>query len=213
MRSCSNFFCWSALRCSQLSLTIDWRSALFYLASRIQVAHLVLSCVLFGSMAKLLFSLSMQSVLAPCSWFIFLIGKMILSMVIVLALKSSTIPYSFMVLVPRMRSYFGLLPFLYSTASFPFSIRVFEQVQLHPSSMLSPEDPFWSIPQLWNQPFWVWKQYGFVFAHKDKDDKCLTGPALFMLIVHVIVVAVVSILEFTPHYCYHCIVLLPSGGS
>ncbi len=68
MRSCSNFFSWLALRCLQLSLTIDWRSALFYLESRIKVACLVVSSVLFGSMATLLFSFSARSVLAPCRW-------------------------------------------------------------------------------------------------------------------------------------------------
>ncbi len=41
LSSCSNFFCWTALRCLQLSLTIDWRSAFWYLASRIRVTHLV----------------------------------------------------------------------------------------------------------------------------------------------------------------------------
>ncbi len=43
--SCSNFFCWLALRCMQLSLTTDWRSALIYLASRIRIARWVASCV------------------------------------------------------------------------------------------------------------------------------------------------------------------------
>ncbi len=104
MRSCNNFFCWLALRCLQLSLTIDWRSALLFFVSRIQVACLVLSCVLFGSMAKLLFSLSVQSVLAPGRWLMFLIGKMISSIVILLALKSSTIPKSVMVLVPGIHT-------------------------------------------------------------------------------------------------------------
>ncbi len=46
LRSCSNFFWWSALRCLQSSLTTDWRSALLYLASRICFARWVVSCVL-----------------------------------------------------------------------------------------------------------------------------------------------------------------------
>ncbi len=40
--------------------------------------------------------------LEPCSRLMFLIGKVISSMVIVLLLKSSTIPISFMVSLPRM---------------------------------------------------------------------------------------------------------------
>ncbi len=118
MRSCSNLFCWSALRCLQLLLTIDWRSALLYLASSILTARLVASCVLIGSLAKLvLLSFSAQSILCPCRWLMFLIGKVISSTVIALALKSSTIPNSFMVSVPRMRSYYGLLSSSYLTTS------------------------------------------------------------------------------------------------
>ncbi len=83
MRSCSNFFCWSALSCFLLSLAINWRSALLYFSLIIQVAHLVVSGVLFGSMAKLLFSFSTRSILEPCRWLIFLIGKIISSMIIV----------------------------------------------------------------------------------------------------------------------------------
>ncbi len=66
LRSCSNFFCWSALRCLQLSLTTDWRSALLYLAWRICVAHLVESCVLCGSMARLWVCLNTRRMLEPC---------------------------------------------------------------------------------------------------------------------------------------------------
>ena len=116
-RSCSNFFWFLALRCWQLFFTIDWRSAFAYLASRIRVTRLVASNVLSGSLAKLLFSLSARNVLEPCSRLMFLIGKVISSMVIVLFLKSSTIPNSFMVSLPRMRSYCGLLSLLYSTTS------------------------------------------------------------------------------------------------
>ena len=117
MRSCSNLFCWSALRCLQLSLTIDWRSALLYLASSIRTARLVVSFVLIGSLAKLLFSFSDRSILCLCRLLMFLIGKVTSSTVIVLALKSNTIPNSFMVSVPRMRSYCGLLFFSYLTTS------------------------------------------------------------------------------------------------
>ena len=47
----------------------------------------------------------------------FHIGKIISSIVVVLALKSSTIPNSFMVSVLRIRSYYGLLFFSYLTTS------------------------------------------------------------------------------------------------
>ncbi len=62
-RSCSNFFWWFALRCLQLCLTIDWRSAF---CASIQVARL--ACVLIGSLAKLSFSFCKQSVLASRRW-------------------------------------------------------------------------------------------------------------------------------------------------
>ena len=80
-----------------------------YLASSNHTAHLVASCVLSGSLAKELLSITAQSILCPCRFLMFLIGKVISLKVIVLALKSSTIPNSFMVSVPRMRSYCGLL--------------------------------------------------------------------------------------------------------
>jgi hypothetical protein len=91
----------------------DWKTSLLCFVSKIQDAHFVASCVLFCSMARLMFNFSAQSILAPCRWLMFLIGKMILSLVFVLALKSSRIPSSCMVSVPRMRSYCSLLPFSY----------------------------------------------------------------------------------------------------
>jgi hypothetical protein len=69
---------------------------------------LVASCVLFSFMAKLLFIFSAWCVLAPCRMLMFLIGKIISSMGIMLASKSSKIPNSFMVSVLKMRSYCGL---------------------------------------------------------------------------------------------------------
>ncbi len=109
------FFCWSALRCLQLSLTTDWRSALLYLASRICVARWVASCVLCGYMARLWLCFNAWRMLSPCRLLMFLIGKRISSMVIILSLKCKMIPNSFVVSVPRMRSYCGLLSLSYST--------------------------------------------------------------------------------------------------
>jgi hypothetical protein len=148
LRSCSNFFCWLALRCLQLSLTTDWRSALLYLASRIHVACSVASCVLCGSMARLWLCLSARSMLEPCRLLMILIGKMTSSMVIILSLKFKMIPNSFnghsannevilrpiiLVIFDHIRLHMG-----------PFAIRIFK-VQLHPGFMLRLEDPIQSI--------------------------------------------------------------------
>jgi hypothetical protein len=53
----------------------------------IQVARLVAYCVLIGSLAELLFSFCMQSVLAFLQMLDAIAGKVIESMVIVLALR------------------------------------------------------------------------------------------------------------------------------
>jgi hypothetical protein len=53
----------------------------------IQVAHLLVHCVLIGSLAELLFSFCMQSVLAFLQMIDAIIGELISSMVIALALK------------------------------------------------------------------------------------------------------------------------------
>jgi hypothetical protein len=57
------------------------------MGSSIQVAHLLASCVLIGSLAELLFSLYMRSVLAFLQMVDAITGKVMSSMVIVLALK------------------------------------------------------------------------------------------------------------------------------
>ncbi len=53
----------------------------------IQVAHLLAHCVLVGSLAELLFSFCMQSMLAFLQMFDAIISEVISSMVIALALK------------------------------------------------------------------------------------------------------------------------------
>jgi hypothetical protein len=57
------------------------------MVSSIQVAHLLAHCVLIGSLAEWLFSFCMQSVLAFLQMVDAIIGEVISSMVIVLALK------------------------------------------------------------------------------------------------------------------------------
>jgi hypothetical protein len=57
------------------------------MVSSIQVAHLLAHCVLIGSLAELLFSFRMWSVLAFLQMVEAIIGEVMSSMVIVLALK------------------------------------------------------------------------------------------------------------------------------
>jgi hypothetical protein len=68
------------------------------MVSSIQVAHLLAYCVLIGSLAKLLFSLGMQSVLAFLQMVDAITGKVISSMVIILAFKVHCDTQLFMVL-------------------------------------------------------------------------------------------------------------------
>ncbi len=63
MKKLQKLLWWFALRCLQLCLTIDWRSAF---CASVQVARLV--CVLIGSLAKLSSSFCKWSVLAPHRW-------------------------------------------------------------------------------------------------------------------------------------------------
>ncbi len=79
LRSCSKIFWYLALGCLQLSLRMDWRSTLLYLASDIWVTDLEASNVLFGSMVMLLISFNAWSVLAPCRRLMFLIGKWLIN--------------------------------------------------------------------------------------------------------------------------------------
>ncbi len=57
------------------------------MVSSIQAAHLVAHCVLIGSLAELLFSFCMQSVLAFLQMVDAITGRVMSSMVIVLAVK------------------------------------------------------------------------------------------------------------------------------
>jgi hypothetical protein len=57
------------------------------MVSSIQIARLLVQCVLIGSLAKLLFSFHMRSVLAFLQMVDAITGKVMSSMVIVLAFK------------------------------------------------------------------------------------------------------------------------------
>ncbi len=59
----------------------------FMMVPSIRVAHLLAHCVLIGSLAELLFSFCMQNVLAFLQMVDATTGKVVSSMVIVLALK------------------------------------------------------------------------------------------------------------------------------
>ncbi len=82
----------------------------------IRVARLLVHCVLIGSLAELLFSFCMQSVLAFLQMVDAVTGRVISSMVIILALKVHCDTQLFHGLVPRTRSCSGLLSLSYSTA-------------------------------------------------------------------------------------------------
>jgi hypothetical protein len=57
------------------------------MVSSIRVAHLLAHCVLIGSLAELLFSFCMQSVLAFLQMVDAITGKVMSSMIIVLAVR------------------------------------------------------------------------------------------------------------------------------
>ncbi len=82
----------------------------------IRIAHLLVHCVLIGSLGELLFSFRMWSVLAFLQMVDAITGKVISSMVIILALNVHWDTYLFHGLAPRTRSCSGLLSLLYSTA-------------------------------------------------------------------------------------------------
>jgi hypothetical protein len=107
------------LRCAQLFYTMLVRSALSYLASKMFTSRLVALRVLAGSWAKLELSLSALEMLGlSCRLLIFLMGRRISSMVVVLSLKSNTAPISCKVCLPMIRLYNGGGPLLgYSTVS------------------------------------------------------------------------------------------------
>ena len=116
--SSSLFWSWR-LRWVQLALTTDWRSTFSYLAFRIWTTHWVASFILCGSCAMLFFTGQAFSIFDVVRLLMSLIGKMISSIVISVVQKSRTIPLSFMVLHPRMRSYTGFVIWFlsYSTTS------------------------------------------------------------------------------------------------
>jgi hypothetical protein len=90
---------------------------LLFMVSSIQVAGLLVPCVLFGSLAKLSFSFHMWSVLEFLQMVDAITGKVMSSMVIVLAFYAHCNTYLFHGLVPRTRSCSGLLSLSYLIGS------------------------------------------------------------------------------------------------
>jgi hypothetical protein len=86
------------------------------MVSSIQVAHLLAHCVLISCLAELLFSFCMQSMLAFLQMVDAILGEVISSMVITLALKVHCNTQLFHGLAPRTRSCSGLISLSYSTA-------------------------------------------------------------------------------------------------
>ncbi len=109
-----------------ISLTVDtemlafvfdnWLEICFFMVTSIRVAHLLAYCVLIGSSAELYLAFCMQNVLPFLQMVDAITGKVMLSMVIILAFKVHCDTQIFHGLVPRTRSCSGLLSLLYSTA-------------------------------------------------------------------------------------------------
>jgi hypothetical protein len=99
------------------------------LVSSVQVAHLLASCVLIGSLAKKLFSFIARTVLAFLQMVDAVLGKVILLMVIILAFKvhhDTKLFHGFSTKNEVMLLLF--IPFILNHIGFwikPFAIRVF----------------------------------------------------------------------------------------
>ncbi len=97
MRSCSNFF--EDWRLDAPNCFFDnWLEICFFLSLVSSIcAHLVPSCVLISSLAKLSFSFCMQSVLAFHRWLMFSLARLLHQWLSSWLLKSIAIPISFMI--------------------------------------------------------------------------------------------------------------------
>ncbi len=129
-------------RCTQSFLTMLGRSALSYLASKISTTCLVALRVLSGSWAQLELSLSaLEMLYLSCRLLMFLVGKRMSSMVMVISLKSNTVPISCKICLPMIRLYNGFgSPSGYSTISgcrctFLLAEQLMKEISIHP--------PFW----------------------------------------------------------------------
>ena len=167
-------------------MTNDWRSAFFILPS-IRVAPLLAYSVLYRFLSWAVFSFLHVECAGICSWFEAITGRVISSMVIILALKSIAIPNYLHGVAPRTRSYSGLISLcsrphqvLTRTLSYQRHCRTRPHPALertfcyqHPLEVqlslgLTPlGDPIRSIPWLWNQPFWVGTHHGLSLVKKD----------------------------------------------
>jgi hypothetical protein len=95
----------------------NWLEICFFMVPSIQGARLLAYCVLIGSLAELSFNFCRRSVLAFLQMVDAITGKVISSMVIILALRVHCDTYLFHGFTPRTRSCSGLLSLLYWFAS------------------------------------------------------------------------------------------------
>ncbi len=143
----SSFSLCDGCRWGQLSRTMTGRSALSYLASSIAMTLLASFRVLSGSWAWQVLCLNALVTLGlSCRLTIFLMGRRILSIVMVLFLKSRTVPMSCKLCLPIIRSYRGsLAPGSYSTIS---GVRYTDLLMEYSAKEMSISPTFlvWKVP-------------------------------------------------------------------
>ncbi len=210
LRSCSNFVCWSALRCLPLSLTTDWRSALLYLASRIHVACLVASYVRCGSMARLWLRLSAWRTLEPCRLLMFLIGQMISSMVIILYLKFKMIPnlsWSQCQEWGHTAAYYSCRIQPHQAPHCTFCYQNIWRCSAPPGLYAASERSHLKY-SMTVEPAFLSREAAWVYLCSLRkgchQNHCLTGLALFLLTVLVTALTGVTILRITPQHSNYC---------
>ncbi len=163
-------------RREQLSQTMAGKSDLSYLASSILMTLLVSLRVLTSSWAWQVLCLNALVMLGlSCRLTIFLMGRRILSIVMVFSLKSRTAPMSCKLCLPMIRSYRGALASVsYSTISgvkcTDLLVEYSAKDQFHPPFWL--EMCHWKCPTIVVQPssHMVW----YVFMGPLSDEKEVT---------------------------------------
>jgi hypothetical protein len=133
----------------------------------------------------------------------FCIGNLTSSTVIILSLKSKMMPYFFMVLTPRMRSYCSLLLLSYSmisgSARYLFAIGIVKEVQLDFSLTFGLKHPIQSIPHT-VEPAFLRREAAWVCPYLQRQgrhqNQSLIRPALVFVCSACYCVS-------TPHHSYY----------
>ncbi len=143
----SSFSWCDGSRWEQSFLTMVGRFTLPYLASSISMTLLVALQVLTGSWARQVFCHSILVMLGlSCKLTIFLMGKRILSMVMIFSLKSRTAPILCKVYLPMIRSYKdALAPALNSTISGVSQTDLLAEYSTE-ARLISPTFLVWNVP-------------------------------------------------------------------